>query len=118
MEVYITCLEDLDFADDIVLIRSIKGAHNWFGDNHDKNNENKEPLLLDGEPIEDVDEFRYFGKIFSKEAPNKILKLETRSKKAKAAFIQLRPLWNPRKLVERPKSKFTEAYKNCSIIWL
>ena len=24
MEVYITCLEDLDFADDIVLIRSIK----------------------------------------------------------------------------------------------
>ena len=41
-------------------------------------NKNKEPLLLNGEPIEDVDEFRYIGSIINKrmQAPNKISRQE------------------------------------------
>ena len=76
--------------------------------NNNNNNNNKELLLLNGEPKEDVDEFRYLGLIINKDRGTDNNKIKAR-KKYKPLSFNFYQSGNLRKLVQRPKSKFTEA---------
>ena len=68
------------------------------------NNKNKEPLLFNSEPIEDVVEFRYVASIIGKDGGTK-QGIKARKKKAQAAFIQLRPVWKSKKTDAKIKIK-------------
>ena len=120
---FTTCLKDLDFADDIVLISSTREHMQDKTTNLNETpkttrltinkektkllriiNKNKELLVLNGEPTEDVDEFRYLQSVISKDGGTK-KDIVTRKKKTQVAFIQLRPIWKSKKISTKTKIK-------------
>ena len=120
---FTTCLEDLDFADDIVLISSARehmqskttclnksAKTTGLNVSTEKtkilriNHKSKEPVILNNEPIEEVEEFKYLGSIISKDGGAK-QDIAARKKKAQAAFFQLRPVWRSKSIGTRTKIK-------------
>ncbi|VDO68275.1 unnamed protein product [Schistosoma margrebowiei] len=59
--------------------------------------ENSNPLTLDGETLEDVESFTYLGSIIDEQAGSDA-NVKARIGKARAAFLQLKNIWNSKKL--------------------
>ena len=125
---FTTCLEDMDFADDIFLISSVRehmqskttclnktAKTTGLNVSTEKtkilgiNHKNKAPVILNSEPIEVIEEFKYLGSIISKDGDAK-QDIAARKKKAQAAFsFNFGRSGNQNQLVRQQKSKFTEA---------
>ncbi|VDP42392.1 unnamed protein product [Schistosoma curassoni] len=61
------------------------------------NTENSNPITLDGETLEDVDPFTYLGSIIDKQEGSDA-DVKARIGKARAAFLQLKNIWNSKQL--------------------
>src|SRR6266481_4717514 len=104
-------LEDLDFADDLCLLAKSAadiqeklsrlatqaqkvGLKINTGKTKQMQIKDQRPtsLLLDGEPIETVDQFCYLGSKISPDGGTD-LDIESRINKARGAFITMRPIW-------------------------
>ena len=114
-------LDDLDFADDIVLL-SHKQQHaqnkadrlaataRQLGLNINKkktktmriNNKQEDKLKIDEEEIEEIDSFTYLGSIVSKDGGTD-KDITTRIGKARTAFRILRPLWRSKVISRKTK---------------
>ncbi|CAI2732166.1 unnamed protein product [Schistosoma spindalis] len=109
-------LDDLDFADDLALLShtheqmqiktaSIAAVSASVGLNIHKgktkvlkhNTENSNPITLDGETLEDVESFTYLGSIVDKQGGSDA-DVKARIGKARAAFLQLKNIWNSKQL--------------------
>ncbi|XP_047984805.1 uncharacterized protein LOC125225240 [Leguminivora glycinivorella] len=120
-------LEDLDYADDIVLIspslahlkaklESLQEEAEAMGlrinrrktVNMRVQSACKEPLLLKNDRLESVSKFVYLGSTLSCQggADDDV---ESRIKKAKAAFAQLKPVWDSNVLTRRVKISLFES---------
>ena len=119
-----THLEDLDFADDIALLSSTQ-AHmqekterlttfaKQTGLNINKKKtqamfvntpQTSQPISIDGETLQNVEDFTYLGSIISKD--NGVKKdIESRLNKAQGAFCRLRNIWKSKKYSRRTKLK-------------
>ena len=104
-------LDDLDFADDIVLLSSTKqqiqdkttrleeeARRVGLKINEEKtktmriNARNQENIIINGQDIEDVDEFVYLGAKVCKEGGG-VTDLKNRLSKARGAFNKLKKIW-------------------------
>jgi hypothetical protein len=120
-------LEDLDFADDICLMShkltdmqekidalAREAAKLNLKINCNKtqemriNTNRQDPILLNGETIQQVNSFCYLGSIMTTSG-GADEDVESRVKKAKAAFAQLRPIWNSRKLSLKTKLRLLNS---------
>ncbi|XP_073714068.1 uncharacterized protein [Misgurnus anguillicaudatus] len=116
-----TQLDDLDFADDLALlshtrqqmqdkINSIAATSAQVGLNINKhktkilkvNNIKNDPVLLDGEALEEVEAFTYLGSVIDKQGGTDA-DVKARIRKARAAFLQLRNIWSSKELGLRTK---------------
>ncbi|VDP55832.1 unnamed protein product [Schistosoma margrebowiei] len=59
--------------------------------------ENKNPITLDGETLEDVKSFTYLGSIIDEQGGSDA-DVKTRIGKARVAFLQLKNIWNSKQL--------------------
>ncbi|VDO67876.1 unnamed protein product [Schistosoma curassoni] len=109
-------LDDLDFADDLALLSrtheqmKIKAAsaaavsasvclniHMGKTKVLKYNTENSNPVTLDGETLEDVESFTYLGSIIDEQGGSDA-DVKARIDKARAAFLQLKNIWNSKQL--------------------
>ncbi|VDP35317.1 unnamed protein product [Schistosoma curassoni] len=109
-------LEDLDFADDLVLLShtheqmqiktaSVAAVSASVGLNIHKektkvlkyNIENSNPFTLDGETLEDVESFTHLGSIIDEQGGSDA-DVKARIGKTRAAFLQLKNKWNSQQL--------------------
>ena len=116
-----TSLEDLDFADDICLTSqkqqhiqqktnklSQEASKTGLKINKDKteimkiNVKQPTPITLEGEPLEEVEQFTYLGSIVSKSGGTDE-DIQARINKARHAFAMLRPVWKSTSLSKRNK---------------
>ncbi|KAK7114905.1 uncharacterized protein [Littorina saxatilis] len=113
-----TQLDDLDFADDMALLshtqqqmqeKTSTVANNSarFGLNIHKGKSkvlrtnataNTTPITLDGEALQEVDNFTYLGSIVDKQGGTDV-DVRVRIGKARAAFLQLKNVWG----ISRPE---------------
>ena len=119
---FTTALEDLDFADDIVLLSS------KFQDLNDKTvkmteeasrvglklnarkcktlrtefTRNEDKILVNNEPVEDVSEFTYLGAMVDKEGGGD-KDIKNRLQKARGAFHRLNRIWSTRNIGRNTK---------------
>ena len=124
---FTTSLEDLDFADDIVLLSS------KFQDLTDKTvkmieeasrvglklnakkcktlrtefTRNEDKIMVNNEPVEDVSEFTYLGAIVDKGGGGGDKDIKNRLQKARGAFHRLNRIWNTRNI-----GRNTKLFKN------
>ena len=114
-------LDDLDFADNIVLLSSTKqqiqgktrrldeGA-TWVGLKINKekikvmriNTRNQEQIMINGQDIEDVNEFMYLGAKVCKEGGG-MKDLKNRLLKARGAINKLKKIWIANNILRRTK---------------
>ncbi|KAH9580795.1 Laminin subunit gamma-1 [Schistosoma haematobium] len=59
--------------------------------------ENSNPIILDGETLEDVESFTYLGSIVDRHGGSDA-DVKARIGKARAAFLQLKNMWNSKQL--------------------
>ena len=116
-------LEDLDFADDIVLVSSkyehienktIRLVHNagrlGLKLNVQKckvmrmNTQREDKVMIGREEVEDVEEFVYLGTTVTKEGGG-IEDIKKRLSKARGAFFNLKKIWNTRSIGRNKKIK-------------
>ncbi|CAH8469021.1 unnamed protein product [Schistosoma curassoni] len=109
-------LEDLDFADDLALLSrtheqmqmktaSVAAVSASVGLSIHKGKtkvlkfkaENSNPITLDGETLEDVESFTYLGSIIDEQGGSDA-DVKARIGKARAAFLQLKNIWNSKQL--------------------
>ncbi|KAK7095931.1 hypothetical protein V1264_005285 [Littorina saxatilis] len=109
-------LDDLDFADDLTLLSHnqqqmqektdiLTATSSQVGLNIHKdktkilkiNTTSKEPITLSGSPLEEVQSFTYLGSIIDQQGGTDA-DVKARIGKARAAFIQLKNIWNSRQL--------------------
>ncbi|KAK7090431.1 hypothetical protein V1264_010229 [Littorina saxatilis] len=109
-------LDDLDFADDLALLSHnqqqmqektdiLTATSSQVGLNIHKdktkilkiNTTSKEPTTLSGSPLEEVQSFTYLGSIIDQQGGTDA-DVKARIGKARAAFIQLKNIWNSRQL--------------------
>ncbi|KAK7103731.1 hypothetical protein V1264_018575 [Littorina saxatilis] len=109
-------LDDLDFADDLALLSHnqqqmqektdiLTATSSQVGLNIHKdktkilkiNTTSKEPITLSGSPLEEVQSFTYLGSIVDQQGGTDA-DVKARIGKARAAFIQLKNIWNSRQL--------------------
>ncbi|CAH8544775.1 unnamed protein product [Schistosoma curassoni] len=114
-------LDDLDFADDLVLLSqtqqqmqekttSVAAASAAVGLNIHKrkskilryNTACTNPITIDGEAFEDVKTFTYLGSIIDEQGGSDA-NVKTRIGKARAAYLQLRNIWNSKQLSTNTK---------------
>jgi hypothetical protein len=114
-------LEDLEYADDVCLlahrVTDIKGKLNDLGKValtaglHLSKSKTKvmrihnitdTRLQLGEEEIQEAEEFVYLGSIISKRGGSDE-DITARSKKAKATFSQLPPIWKPKQISSTPR---------------
>jgi len=114
-------LEDLDFADDICLLShslthiqaktcelQATAASTGLCINAEKtksmriNAHHQGPITLEGQDIEEVEKFTYLDSIVSKKGGSDE-DIEARIKKARQAFIMLRPIWKDRHITQKTK---------------
>ncbi|VDP06581.1 unnamed protein product [Schistosoma curassoni] len=113
--------DDLDFADDLALLSqtqqpmqekttSVAAASAAVGLNIHKgksknlryNTECTNPITIDGEDLEDVKTFTYLGSIIDEQAGSNA-DVKARIGKARAAYLQLRNIWNSKQLSNNTK---------------
>ncbi|VDP56031.1 unnamed protein product [Schistosoma curassoni] len=116
-------LDDLDFADDLVLLSqtqqqmqekttSVAAASAAVGLNIHKrkskilryNTACTNPITIDGEAFEDVKTFTYLGSIIDEQGGSDA-NVKTRIGKARAAYLQLRNIWNSKQLSTNTKQQ-------------
>ncbi|VDP24851.1 unnamed protein product [Schistosoma margrebowiei] len=105
-------LDDLDFADDLALLSrtheqmQMKTAvsasvglsiHKGKTDVLKFKAENKNPITLDGETLENVESFTYLGSIIDEQGGSDS-DVKARIGKARVAFLQLKNIWNSKQL--------------------
>ena len=109
-------LDDLDFADDLALLShtheqmqmktaNVAAASASIGLHIHKgkskilkyNTENTNPITLDGETLEEVETFKYLGSIVDKQGGSDA-NVKARIGKARAAFLQLKNIWDSKQL--------------------
>ncbi|VDP41775.1 unnamed protein product [Schistosoma curassoni] len=109
-------LDDLDFADDLALLShtheqiqiktaSVAAVSASVGLSIHKgktkvlkfNTENSNTITLDGETLEDVESFTYLGSIIDEQGGSDA-DMKVRIGKARAAFLQLKNIWNSKQL--------------------
>ncbi|VDO87146.1 unnamed protein product [Schistosoma margrebowiei] len=114
-------LDDLDFADDLALLShtheqmqiktaSVAAISASVGLNIHKGKtkvlkfktENSNPITLDGETLEDVESFTYLGSIIDEQGGSDA-DVKARIGKARAAFLQLKNIWNSKQLSTNTK---------------
>ena len=114
-------LDDLDFADDVVLISSTKQQIQDETTRMNKqdrrmglkinmkktkairiNARNQEMITIDGHGIEEVDEFTYLGATICKEGGG-MKDLQNRLSKARVAFVRLKKIWSSKNIPRRTK---------------
>ncbi|VDO65360.1 unnamed protein product [Schistosoma margrebowiei] len=115
-------LDDLDFADDLVLLShtqqqmqdkttSVAAASAAVGLNIHKgkskvlryNTACNIPITIDGEDLEDVKTFTYLGSIIDEHGGSDA-DVKARIGKARAAYLQLRNIWNSKQLSTNTKT--------------
>ncbi|VDO59748.1 unnamed protein product [Schistosoma margrebowiei] len=83
-------LDDLDFADDLALLsRTHEQPVLKF------KAENNNPITLDGETLENIESCTYLASSMNKEVDADV---KARIGKARTAFLQLKNIWNSKKL--------------------
>ncbi|CAH8593510.1 unnamed protein product [Schistosoma intercalatum] len=114
-------LDDLDFADDLALLsqtqqqmqektNSVAAASAAVGLNIHKgksrilryNTECTNPITIDGEDLEDVKTFTYLGSITDEQGGSDV-DVKARIGKARAAYLQLKNIWNSKQLSTNTK---------------
>ncbi|VDP09759.1 unnamed protein product, partial [Schistosoma margrebowiei] len=114
-------LDDLDFADDLALLSqtqqqmqekttSVAAASAAVGLNIHKgksrillyNTACTNPITTDGEDLEDVETFTYLGSIIDEHGGSDA-DVKARIGKARAAYLQLRNVWNSNQLSTKTK---------------
>ncbi|VDP24699.1 unnamed protein product [Schistosoma margrebowiei] len=109
-------LDDLDFADDLALLshtheqmqtktasEAAVSASVGLSIHKEKTRvlkfkaENSNPITLDGETLEDVESFTYLGNIIDEQGGSDA-DVKARIGKARAAFLQLKNIWNSKQL--------------------
>ncbi|VDP30907.1 unnamed protein product [Schistosoma margrebowiei] len=114
-------LDDLDFADDLALLShtqeqmQIKTASAAtvsasIGHNIHKgkikvlkyNTENRNPITIGGETLEDVESFTYLGSMIDEQGGSDV-DVKARIGNARAAFLQLKNIWNSKQLLTNNK---------------
>ena len=120
---FTSTLEDLDFADDIVLISSkyehVQSKTNRLVDNAGRvglklnaqkckvmrmNSRREDKVMIGREEVEDVEEFVYLGSTVTKEGGG-TEDIKKRLSKAQGAFFNLRNIWNTRSIGRNTKIK-------------
>ncbi|VDO55291.1 unnamed protein product [Schistosoma margrebowiei] len=118
-------LDDLDFADDLALLsqtqqqmqektNSVAAASAAVGLNIHKgkskilqyNTACTDPITIDGEDLEDVKTFTYLGSIIDEQGGSDA-DVKARIGKARAAYLQLRNIWNSKQLSNNTKQQST-----------
>ena len=116
-------LEDLDFADDIVLVSSkyehIQNKTNRLVDNAGRlglklnaqkckvmrrNTRREDKVMIRRKEVEDVEEFVYLGMTVTKEGGG-TQDIKKRLRKARGAFFNLKNIWNTRSIGRNTKIK-------------
>ncbi|VDO98560.1 unnamed protein product [Schistosoma margrebowiei] len=114
-------LDDLDFADDLALLsqtqqqmqektNSVEAASAAIGLNIHKgkskilryNTECTNPITIDGDDLEDVKTFTYLGSIIDEQGGSDA-DVKSRIGKARAAYLQLKNIWNSKQLSTNTK---------------
>ncbi|CAH8624721.1 unnamed protein product [Schistosoma curassoni] len=114
-------LDDLDFADDLVLLShtqqqmykkstSVAAASAAVGLNIHKGKSRilryitacTNPITIDGEDLEDVKTFTYLGSIIDEQGGSDA-DVKALISKARAAYLQLRNIWNSKQLSTNTK---------------
>ncbi|VDO59837.1 unnamed protein product [Schistosoma margrebowiei] len=114
-------LDDLDFADDLALLsqtqqqmqektNSVAAASAVIGLNIHKekskvlryNTACTNPITIDGEDLEDVKTFTYLGSIIDEHGESDA-NVKARISKVRAAYLQLRNIWNSKQLSTNTK---------------
>ena len=120
---FATTLEDLDFADDIVLLSSkhqqIQDKTNRLVDNAGRvglklnaqkckvmrmNARSEDKVMIERKEVEDVEEFVYLGATVTKEGGG-TEDIKKRLSKAQGAFYNLKKIWNTRSIGRNTKIK-------------
>ncbi|VDO87661.1 unnamed protein product [Schistosoma margrebowiei] len=118
-------LDDLDFADDLTLLsqtqqqmqektNSVAAASAAVGLNIHKgkskvlryNTACTDPITIDREDLEDVKTFTYLGSIIDEQGGSDA-DVKSRIGKARAAYLQLRNIWNSKQLSTNTKQQRT-----------
>ncbi|VDP69621.1 unnamed protein product [Schistosoma mattheei] len=114
-------LDDLDFADDLALLSrsqqqmqektiSVAAASAAVGLNIHKGKSNilryntacTNPITIDGEDLEDVETLTYLGSIIDEQGESDA-DVKVRIGKSRAAYLQLRNIWNSKQLSTNTK---------------
>ncbi|VDP22730.1 unnamed protein product [Schistosoma margrebowiei] len=109
-------LDDLDIADDLALLSQTQqqmkekttsvaavstavgfNIHKWERKILSYNSACTNPITLDGEDLEDVKSFTYLGSIIDKQGGSDA-DVKARIGKARAAYLQLKNIWNSKQL--------------------
>ncbi|KAH9592806.1 Laminin subunit gamma-1 [Schistosoma haematobium] len=130
-------LDDLDFADDLALLsqtrqqmqektNSVAAASTAVGLNiHNGksrilryNTECTNPITLDGEDLEDVKTFTYLGSIIDEQGGSDS-DVKARIGKTRAAYLQLRNIWNSKQLSvnQHQGQNFQYKCQDSSTVW-
>ncbi|VDP63251.1 unnamed protein product, partial [Schistosoma curassoni] len=123
-------LDDLDFADDLALLShaheqmqmktaNVAAVSASVGLSIYKGKtkvlkfkaENSNPITLDGETLEDVESFTYLGSIIDEQGGSDA-NVKARIGKARAAFLQLKNIWNLKQLSTNTKLSFISLGDN------
>ncbi|VDO59195.1 unnamed protein product [Schistosoma margrebowiei] len=89
-------LDDLDFADDLALLSQTQQQM------QEEKNTCTDPITIDGEDLEDVKTFTYLGSIIDEHGGSDA-DVKARIGKARAAYLQLRNIWNSKQLSTNTK---------------
>lgn len=109
-----TQLNDLDFADDLALLSHMQqqmqektsaanstrlslNIHRWKSKVLRVNSASTAPIMLEGEALEEVDEFTYLGSIVNKQGGTDA-DVRVRIGKARIAYLQLKNIWSAKDL--------------------
>ena len=114
-------LDDLDFADDLALLShthpqmqektntlAINSARLGLNIHRGKskvlrvNSASTEPITLEGEALEEVDEFTYLGSVVNKQGGTDA-DVKVRIGKARVAYLQLKNIWSAKYLTTQTK---------------
>jgi hypothetical protein len=130
-----TQLEDLDFADDLALLSHRHAqmqekttrlaeisAKVGLKINKKKtqlmkmNTTNNNPIILDGQPLEEVDSFVYLGSVVDKQGGTDS-DVAARVGKARAAFIMLKNIWASKDIGEATKLRIFNSHVKSVLLY-
>ncbi|VDO65884.1 unnamed protein product [Schistosoma margrebowiei] len=80
------------------------------------NAENTNPIILDGEALEDIESFKYLGSIID-ERGGSGADVKARTSKARIAFLQLKNIWNSKQLSTNIKVRIFNTNVNTVLLY-